>query len=477
MNNMTFKVKVCLIILLLAFASCSIPDNQTKNENRYLPEVFNSQLKDTTNISDLNWKNYFADSNLIALIDTALINNQEFNIVKQEIEIAKNEILARRGEYLPSVKLRAGGDYTKESANTSIAAVKESISDAEKKNVILSNSNFNIGAVATWEIDVWRKLRNAKDAAEMILLANNESKNFLQTNLVAEIAYSYYELTALDNLIEIINQNVAYQTDALKSVKLQKESAKVTELAVNRFEAQLLNTQNLQFEIRQRIKETENKIHYLTGVFPRNINRNSNNFLDVKMDSLQTGVPSQLLLNRPDIKKAEFELLASKLNIEVAKANFYPTLGISAGVGFEAFNPAFLVNPTSIIFNTAGDLLAPLVNLNSIIATYNTATAQQVQAAYSYEQSILNAYTDVLNQLAKNENYRKSFETKNKEVEILNKSVTIANSLFNSARADYVEVLLTQEEVLKSKMELVEIKLMQLNAKVNLYRALGGGWK
>jgi len=475
-NNLKPKI-TGIVFILFALASCSIPDNEIKTENNFTPESFSNEFKDTTSIANLNWKNYFDDNNLSVLIDSALQNNQEMNIMKQEIEISKNEILTRRGEYLPSVKIAAGADYTKEGGYTSSAAIKENLNATEKKNVVLSNSKFMIGAIATWEIDIWKKLRNAQSAAEMNYLAGIEGKNFLQTNLISEIAYSYYELTALDNLLEIIEQNIKLQTDALKSVRLQKESAKVTALAVNRFEAQLLNTQNLQYAVKQRITESENRIHYLTGIFPRSLKRNSIKFLEFKLDTLQMGLPSSLLKNRPDIRRAEFQLAASKLNVEVARANFYPSLGLKAGVGFNAFNPTFLTNPASIVYNAAGDILAPLVNRNAIIAAYNTASAQQIQAVFTYEQSIINAYADVLNQLAKNDNYKYSFDTKSKEVELLNESVNIANSLFYSARADYVEVLLTQEEALKSKMELVEIKLQQLNAKVNLYRALGGGWK
>lgn len=475
-KNLNLKISG-IIFILFSLVSCSIPENEIRKENNTVPDLFTNDLKDTANIANINWKSYFGDENLAALIDTALQNNQELNIVKQEIEISKNEIYARRGEYLPSVRLRAGADYTKEGGYTSSAAIKENLNATEKKDVVKSNTSFTLGAVATWEIDIWKKLRNAQSASEMNYLAGIVGRNFLQTNLVAEISYSYYELTALDNLLEIINQNIQFQSDALKSVKLQKESAKVTGLAVNRFEAQLLNTQNLQYEVKQKITEAENRIHYLTGMFPKSIKRNSNKFLEFKIDTLQTGVPSQLLLNRPDIRRTEYQLAAAKLNVEVARANFYPSLGLRAGLGFDAFNPTFFTNPASIVYNLAGDMMAPLINKNAITAAYNTASAQQIQAVLSYEQAILNAYTDVLNQLAKNENYTKSFETKNKEVKILIESVDIAHSLFNAARADYVEVLLTQEEALKSKMELVEIKLQQLNAKVNLYRALGGGWK
>ena len=181
--------------------------------------------------------------------------------------------------------------------------------------------------------------------------------------------------------------------------------------------------------------------------------------------------------NRSDIRQAEYQLQAAKLDVLVARADFYPNLDISAGIGFQAFKPGFLLEPESILFSLAGDLIAPLINKKAIRARYNMASATQIQAVYQYEQTVLNAFTDVLNQLTKLENYSNSFATKQREVDILGESVNIANSLFRYAKADYVEVLLTQEEVLDAKMELVETKLLQLQAKVQIYRALGGGWQ
>ena len=189
------------------------------------------------------------------------------------------------------------------------------------------------------------------------------------------------------------------------------------------------------------------------------------------------GVPSQLLKNRPDIRQSELLLSAAKLDVDVARARFYPSVGIRAGLGLNAFNPLYLINPQSLAFNLAGDLVGPLVNKNAIKVAYASAGASQVQAVFTYEQTILTAYLDVLNQLSKMEKFTKSFETKSKEVEILDQSVKIANSLFNSARADYAEVLLTQKEALESRIDLVETKMKQLDGKINIYKALGGGWQ
>jgi NodT family efflux transporter outer membrane factor (OMF) lipoprotein len=471
--NYTFAAALAFALVL---AGCNVPRNVGMTEDKSMPETYGSAQSDSAYTALMSWKEYFGDPMLAALIDTALIRNQELNITLQEIEISRNEIRARKGEFLPFVDLGAGAGLDKAGKFTRLGAVDESLDIRPGEAIPEPLTDFMVGAYATWEIDVWKKLRNAKKSAVSQYLSSVEGKNFMVTNLIAEVADAYYEMMALDNLLSIVDKNIAIQSDALNIVMQQKDAGRVTQLAVNRFQAQLLNTKNLQFGIRQRLIETENQIHFLTGVFPSGILRNSDGFDQVKVDPVQAGIPSELLANRPDIRQAEFLLAAAKLDVKVARANFYPSIGISAGIGFQAFNPTFLFRPESMLYNLAGDLMAPLINRNAIKAAYNTANAQQIQAVYDYERTVLGAYVDVLNQLAKIENYSESYETKSQEVDILMESITIANSLFYSARADYAEVLLTQREALEAKIDLIEIKLQHLNAKVNIYRALGGGW-
>lgn len=478
MKNKLVINLIALGITILGLSGCKVLDIPSKTENKQTPENFReSRISDSTNSAGVNWQAYFADPNLGALIEAALSNNQELNIVMQEIEIGKNEVQARKGEYLPFVNLGAGAGVEKVGEFTRNGAVEENLEVRPGTDFPEPLPDFRIGAYASWELDVWKKLRNAKKAAVSRYLASVEGKNFLTTNLVAEIAESYYELMALDNLLQIVESNIAIQNNVFQILKQQKEAAKVSQLAVNRFEAQVLNTTNLQYDIRQKIVETENRINLLVGRFPQPIARNSADFKQITLGALSAGVPAQLLENRPDIRQAELELMAAKLDVQVAKANFYPSFRLQAGLGFQAFNPKFLLQPESILYSLAGDLMAPLVNRNAIKAMYSSANAMQIQAVYQYERTILNAYLDVANQLAKVDNYNQSFDTKSQEVDLLVKSIGISNSLFNSARADYMEVLLTQREALESNVELIEIKLKQLNAKVNIYRALGGGWQ
>ena len=398
------------------------------------------------------------------------------NITKQEINIARNEVKARKGEYLPFGGIAAGAGVDKSGKYTWNGQSEEDWKGKVGKGTKYIG-NFGISAVFSWELDIWKKLRNAKGAAAARYLGSIEGKNFMVTNLVGEIASSYYELLALDNQLDIVQQNIQIQGNALQMTQQLKDNAKVSQLAVNRFEAQLLNTQNLQYDLQQQNVETENKINFLIGRFPQRVARNSAGFNTRLFDSINAGIPSQLLQNRPDIRQAEQELVACKLDIKVAKANFFPTIKLSASVGFQAFNPAVWFNPASVLYSVFGDLMAPLLNRNAIVAAYKSSRAKQIQAVYKYEKTILNAHIEVVNQLSGINNYTQSYNTKASEVAILTQSITVSESLFKSARADYMEVLLTQREALESKMELIEIKKKQLNADINIYKALGGGWK
>lgn len=463
--------------LALAVGACKLPQLAERNVRRSVPATYNNSPQDTLSTAKVRWQEFFTDPNLKALIDSALQHNQELNITLQELQIARNEVQIRKGEYLPSVSLGGSAGLDRVSRNTIQGATEDQINIRPDRRNPDPLGDFQLGAFASWEVDIWHKLRNARKSAATRYLASVEGKNFMMTNLIAELATSYYELLALDNQLAITRQSIAIQTNALQVVRQQKEAARVTELAVQRFEAQVQNTTSLQYTTQQRITETENRINFLLGRFPQPIVRNDEEFNGLVPTAMQAGVPAQLLSNRPDIRQAEQQLVAAKLDVQVARANFYPSLGISGGVGLEAFKTGLLFKtPESMLYSLAGDLSAPLVNRNGIKALYATANALQLQAVYNYERTVLNAYVEVANQLSSISNLEKSYNAKLKEVQALNLSIRISNSLFKSVRADYTEVLFTQRDALNSKFDLTETKMQQLNATVKVYRALGGGW-
>lgn len=457
--------------------ACKLPVISIKDTNISLPLSYTgTATTDTSLAGTIAWRKYFNDPYLISLIDTALQNNQELRVILQEIEVGKNEVKARRGEYLPFVNAGFTTGFEKSGQYTRNGAVDEALEIKEGHKFPKPLPDVLLAANASWELDVWKKLRNAKKSAVLSYLASIEGKNFMVTQLVSEIASAYYDLQTFDNLLNILNSSIEIQSNTLSVIRKEKEAAKVSQLAVNRFEAQLLNTQNLQYSIHQQIVETENRIHFLSGKYPSKIQRSVMTDNPLLPEPFTAGIPSQLLQNRPDLKQAALELEASKLNIEVAKANFYPSFRLTAGLGFQSFNPVFLLSPASVLYNLAGDITMPLINKNAIQATYQNASAKQIQAVYNYERAILKAYIEVLNQLNGIDNFNKSYQTKEREVNILSNSISISNNLYRAARADYAEVLLTQKEAIESKIDLNEIQLKQKLAKINLYKSLGGGW-
>jgi outer membrane protein, multidrug efflux system len=476
MSNKSIYRYLTIAALICGLASCGIPHMAGRAERKELPSAY-ADTQDSTNIANLKWRQYFDDPYLTALIDTALQNNQELNIVLQEIAISRNEIRVRKGEYLPFVGMKGGAGVDKTARYTNIGAMEANTEIASEREMPEPMTDLLLAAYASWEVDVWHKLRNAKKAAVERYLASAEGKNFVVTGLVAEIANAYYELLALDNELKIVEQNVAIQTNALEIVKLQKTAARVTELAVRKFEAEVMKTQSLQYHIRQQITETENRINFLLARYPQPIARRSDGLTNLSPQVVHTGLPAQLLDHRPDIRRAERELAAAKLDVKSAKADFYPSVRLTASVGYQAFDPVyFLKTPQSLLYSLAGDLIAPVVNRNAIKANYGSANARQLQAVYHYERTVLNAYTEVVNQMAKLRNLEQSYTLKSRQVEALTESINISGDLFKSARADYMEVLLTQRDALESKFELVETRKEQMNALVDIYRALGGGW-
>jgi len=469
---------VALGVAGLMLQACGIPDLVVKNEDTTLPGKFKPELSAKTNTATVKWRDFFDDPHLLGLIDVAVKNNKEVNIMMQRISLAENEVQKRGGEYLPFVKFGAGAEGEKVGKYTRSGAIEESLEITKGQRFPTFLGDYQFGLFSTWEIDIWKKLRNAKQVAVFEYMASQEGKNFLVTNLVAEVARSYYELISLDNQLENLRQNIAIQQDGLEIVKQLQIFARSNALAVKRYEAEVAKNQSKLFEIAQQITVVENRINYLLGRTPQPIERAFSGFMETKPKSLSAGIPSQLLENRPDIKKAEFELAAAKLDIEVARANFYPSFGIKAGVGFNAFALKYLINtPESLAAYVAGEMVAPLVNKNAIIAEFKNANAKQIQSAYEYEQSIINAYAEVVNQLSNISNLDKSYELKRQQVDSLVQSIEVATQLFKSARTDYLDVLLTQRDVLEAKKELIETKQKQFIAIVNLYKSLGGGWQ
>ncbi|WP_165243934.1 TolC family protein [Paludisphaera soli] len=440
-----------------------------------LPPVFEA-ADSAESSAALRVEEFFDDPMLVELMRQAIAGNQELRILSENVQIASNEIIARKGAYLPSISPAGGASIDKFSQFTIPGAAI--FSDEYAPGRFLPNPlpNFTLAPLFLWTPDVWWQLHNARDAAVMRYYAAAESRNFFTTRLIADVAGSYYQLMALDKRLEILDQTIEIQEQSLETARTVKEGARGTELPVQRFLAEVRRNQSEKQIVRQDIIEAENRINFLLGRNPQRVERMTGDFIDLKLHDLSLGVPAELLRNRPDIRQAERELAAAGLDVLVARKRFYPQGFISATVGYQSFDPRYMfLTPEGLIAGAASNVLVPFINRKAIKADYLTADARQLQAVYSYQRVVLNAFVELVNRLARVENYRSSIEVRRRQLDALEESVRVAMRLFQFARADYVDVLFAQRDLRDARTVLVETKQQELVAVIETYQALGGG--
>ena len=459
--------------LCRATKGASVPDNFRKVENAQSAAVDYTR---SANTAQPGYRRFFDDPTLSGLIDQALTGNQELKILAQEVRIANLDVQRRSGAYLPFVTLGGITGLEKTSRFSRAGAVEDQLFAAPGKGFPDPLPGFLVAADISWEVDIWKKLRNARDAATLRYLGTAEGKNYVVTRMVAEVAENYYELLAADNRLITLDTTIALQEKSLEVATLMKEAARGTELPVQRFQAEVRKNQSQKLIIQQEIIEAENRINFIAGRFPQAVGRPAVDYIDLNLQTLRAGVPSQQLRNRADIRQAERVVSAAGLDVRVARAQFYPSLVLTGTAGLDAFNTRYLfATPDSIVAGMAAELVGPLINKRAIKADYQTANAEQLQAVYNYQRTILNAHIEVVNHLSKIENYGQSIETKKQQLIALEASVDSATKLFQNARGEYLDVLLAQRDMMEARMVLIETKQQQLSAIVNAYQSLGGG--
>ncbi|OQW77477.1 MAG: RND transporter [Proteobacteria bacterium ST_bin11] len=467
---------VAVSVLLCVLSGCSL-NTDLSIPQPPMPASFPDK-SDSTSIANIDWRQYFSDPLLLKLIDTAINNNPDLQIALQRIESSRSSIKLANAAMLPQVSLNVGGGVRKFGLYTMDGAGNASTEIRPGQIVPENLTDIYLGLQSSWEIDVWGRLENQRKSAVSNYLASIEATNFVISNLVADVAIYYNELLALDHELDIVRQTIQKQQEALEIIKLQKEAGRANELAVQQFRAQLLETQVLENQVLQQISEAGNQINFLLGRYPQPIERAKNVFYDAGPQVILSGIPSQLLSNRPDIREAEFQVEASKFDLKAAKAAFYPNFNITASLGFQAFNPEFLfTSPASLAYSLAGTLVAPIINMKSLEAAFNSAQASQLAAMYRYQKTILNAYVEVANQLSSIKRLQQVSALKKQQSEALKQSVDSANELYKAARASYLEVLIAQQSALQSSLALINVIKRQRMATITIYKALGGGWK
>jgi multidrug efflux system outer membrane protein len=463
---------VCCTLLILP--SCAIPHLRQPETPPTLPESFNGATSPDSS-AQLGVDEFFNDSLLTQLINQALLANRELKILNEEAQVARNEILARQGAYLPFITFGARGGMDRASLFTPAGAVERQIEYLPGKHFPDPVPNVMGSFNLFWQLDIWRELRNARDAATQRYFAATERRNYFASQLIADTAENYYHLMALDKRMETLEKTIEIQEKSLKVAQDKFDAGKGTELAIRRFEAEVRKNRSEKLIVAQEIIEVENRINVLVNRFPQPVERNSAGFFDLNLNTLSVGVPSQLLQYRADIRQAEREVEAAGFDVLVARAHFFPRVDIMAGIGYEAFNPRYLFNPEALIANAAGNLAGPVINKKAIQAEFMSANARQLESIYNYQRVVLIAFTEVINRISMVDNYGKSIAIKRQQLESLEASVDAATKLFQNARVEYVEVLLAQRDYMDARMTLIETKKQQLSAIVNAYQALGGG--
>jgi outer membrane protein, multidrug efflux system len=475
-----YLTKTAVVLALLTLYGCKLLTPLPKPTSLHTPRTFMERV-DSTSVAILPIREFFTDPALIALLDTALQRNPDLSIAMQRIEAARAAITEREGALLPSVKAEASagirrfGKYTMDG----VGNYDTNFSDNIEPNQRIPNPmpDYFLGARSSWEADLWGKLRTRRRAAYLRFLATQRGRQLIVTTLVADVARQYYELLTLDNQLEILRSNIELQEQAVETIVIQKEAGRANELAVRQFTAQLLNTKSLEVQIQQQIIEVETRINTLLGRFTQPITRGNPILKQTLPEKIAVGIPAQMLRRRPDIQKAELELAAAGADLQAARLAFLPSLSLDAYVGFNAFRSSVLFSPASLAYGLLAGLAAPVINRKALTAGQQRARAQNLEALYSYNKVVLNAYQEALLNMRTLDNIKKISTLKSEETSVLKQGVSIANDLFLAGYATYLEIITAQRSVLAAELDQTTIQQRQFTTLVDLYRSLGGGWE
>lgn len=467
-------IKYIFFLAVVVVTGCKAP-NITTMDKRNVPSTFGGNNTDTISSASVNRKSFFTSEFLNELIDTVLAYNYDLRTATERIQMAQAMVNQAQGFLRPQVNavvapaIRRYGLYTMDGAGNISTDIEKG------KRVPIDLPDYYFGLQSSWEIDLWGKLKNRKKAAMARFYSSVEGKNLIQTALVAETANAYYELLALDEEIKVLDQTINLQEEAIELVKVQKEAAMVNELAVQQFEAQLLGMKSLRVQVNQQIREIEGRINLLAGRFPQPIVRDTSFYAIAEPQIIKAGVPAQMIVRRPDIRRAEWELVATKADLEAARAAFFPSLTLNAGVGLQAYKAGLLFRfPESIAYSLIAGISAPIINRTMIKGEFARSNARQREALYEYEGAVVNAFNEVFQGLKRVESLEQIYEMKSKEAGISKASIEVSSELFRTGRATYLEVLLARQAALRSNIEMIETRKNQYLATIGVYRALGG---
>ena len=412
-------------------------------------------VTDTTSFGNLPWKSVFTDPQLQALIDSALTNNVDLLNAALNVEMAKAQLKASKLAFLPAFSFSPSGTLSSWNGNT-------------------PTKTYSFPIEASWSIDLFGNLLNAKRSSQMAMLATQDYQLVVKTQLISNVANMYYTLLMLDKELQIVEDMADLTKDTWRIMKLQKELGNVNETAVASAESSYYSTLASATDIRRQIRETENSLSLVLGQPAQTIPRGT--FENQSLPSeFSTGIAIDMLNNRPDVHYAELSLAECFYNTNQARSNFYPSITISGSGAFTNNSGSGIVNPGKLLWSAVASLTQPLFQKGQLIAGLKVAKAQQEQAYNTWQNAVLSAGSEVSNALVLYNSSDEKSRLDAKSVEALRKSVDMTRQLFNSSSATYLEVITAQTSLLNAELTKVEDDFSKMQAVVNLYYALGGG--
>ncbi len=451
--------------VLLSLQSCFVAKNY-KRPDIVKEEYYRTDniTRDSLTIATVKWEDLFTDPDLQKYIREGLENNIDIRVALQQINEAQAYLKQGKAAFLPT--LNGNAQYTHQ----------ELSGNSQFGNQFSALDQFQLAGNLSWEADIWGKIRSNERAYNASYLQTVAAHKAVKTQLIADIASTYYQLLALDEEIRVTKETIKTRQNGLETTQALKEAGNVTAVAVKQTEAQVYTAQGILIDLQKQSHILENTLSVLLGHSPENIERNSLEDQNITTP-LNTGVPAQLLRNRPDVIAAEYRLVNAFELTNVARANFYPSITLSASGGLQSLDLDKLFSANSLFATVMGGLTQPIINGRKIRSQFEVSQARQEEARLDFRQALLNASKEVSDALYSYRAATEKINVKQKEYNAYNTATNYSEELLNNGLANFLEVLTSRERALNSRLDLIDARYNQLNSIVNLYQALGGGWQ
>ena len=448
--------KILIICLAAAMTGCGIYKPYSRPESIETDGLYGTaETADSTTIGDITWQEMFSDPQLQALIAQALENNTDLQSAQWRVKEAEATLKSARLAYLPSFNFAPQG----------------SISSFDNAN---TTKTYSIPVTASWQIDIFGGITNAKRKAKALYLQSREYEQAVKTQLIASVANLYYTLLMLDSQYEVTGETARKWEETVRTMRAMKDAGMTNEAGVAQYEGSYYAIEASLHDLEYSIREAENSLCSVLGLAPQEITRGSLDNQQLPQE-LAVGVPVQMLSNRPDVRSAEYSLMQSYYATASARSALYPSITLSGTVGWTNNSGAGIVNPGKLIWNAAGSLLQPIFNANANRARVKIAKAQQEETKLAFQQALLNAGAEVNNALTQCQSARAKTGLRTQQIEALERAVESTELLMQHGSTTYLEVLTAQQSLLSAQLNQIADRFDEIQGIVNLYQALGGG--